>query len=223
MRKRLAPDDLLGLYEMRHYIGKTLRLLGRLDEAEPHLVAALAGRTAYAETTPRPLFQSQLELATLHRQRGRIDEAEVLLAAAAKIELGDDAWNIAYVEVEEAQIALLKGNEARAATHFASAHAHIEAALGPDHPDTWLIRVDEAEWLARSGRANEARNLADQILRAAAPSIAPGGSWERRLARIGGKAPPAVVGDAQTKAQTKADTHQYENFQPTARASPADR
>ena len=185
MRARLSPDDLEGQNDVRHYVGRTLRLLGRFAEAELHLEAVLAGRTANTETAPVHLFESQLELATLHRERGQLDPAERLLATAAKLELGDNAWKIAYVEVEEAQIALLKGNEPRAAKLFASAHTHVEAALGPDHPDTWLIRVDEAEWLARSGRVGEARALAGQILRAAAPSIAPGGSWERRLARLG--------------------------------------
>jgi eukaryotic-like serine/threonine-protein kinase len=202
MRARLSPDDLAGQNDVRHYVGQTLRLLGRFAEAEPHLAAVLAGRTADTETVPVRLFESQLELATLHRQRGQLDAAEGLLAAAAKLELGDDAWKIAYAEAEQAQIALLKGAEPQAARLFASARAHVEAGLGPAHPDTWLIRVDEAEWLARSGRAGEARALADQILRAAAPSIAPGGSWERRLTRLGGKAPPTVADDAGLNAES---------------------
>ena len=195
LRMRLAPDDQPRQNEVRHYVGQVLRLQGRYAEARPHLSAVLAARTADPQTVAVRLFESQLEMATLHRQQNELDAAAVLLAAAAQIDLGDDAWRAAYIDVEEAQIASLKGDAPRAAARFLSARTRVEAVLGPEHPDTWLLRIDEAEWLARSGRGAEARNLADQILRNAAPSIAQGGSWAVRLARITGSAPPVASGD----------------------------
>jgi len=67
---------------------------------------------------------------------------------------------------------------------FKKAEAQFVSGPGDKHPDAWLARTARAEGLARLGRRREAAQLAREIERKAAPSIAPDGYWARRLAAL---------------------------------------
>ncbi len=141
-------------------------------------------RIADPETHPFRRFQSDLDLAAALRADGRVEEAAALLDAIDTKAVGANLWQLAWVDQERARILAARGEHEPALKLFVGAEAQIATGLGAQHPDAWLARIDRAEVLALTDRDDEARRMAREIARNAAPSIAPDGYWARRLALL---------------------------------------
>ena len=152
------------------------------------LVAALEANRA--SPSGYQLVKTQLEMATLRRQQGRLDEASALLAGIDRKSYADTAWRAGFEDAEQAQIAAAKGDKATALRLYLQAEAQLASGLGPEHPDVWLQKLDRAELLVAMGESQAARALATQIALKARTSIAPGGVWARRLQALGAEPAP---------------------------------
>jgi tetratricopeptide (TPR) repeat protein len=174
--------------DARFYLGRVLRLRGELAAAEPLLTVALEANRA--SPSAYQLVKTQLEMATLRRQQGRLDEASALLVAINRESYADAPWRAGFEDAEQAQIAAAKGDHATALRLYLQAEAQLASGLGPEHPDVWLQKLDRAELLVAMGEGQAARALATQIALKARTSIAPGGDWARRLQALGAQPAP---------------------------------
>ena len=167
----------------RFYLGRALRLAGDLDRARAHTEPVLRGYADDPDTPPYYLLRSQLEMATLLRSQGRLAEAEAMLAAIDRSVFDPMPWRLADIEIEVAKLAAARGQD-DALAMFVAAEARIADGLGEDHPDTWIFRLDRAEYLAAQGDRAAARELAEAIRRGARDTIDPNGTHAARLARL---------------------------------------
>lgn len=170
---------------LRMHIGRNLRLLGRLDEAHSELLGVLAAYRAEAKADPLERIDAQIEMAAVLRQRTELAGAETLLDSIEPGLLSEEPARRGWLAAERARIALARGMPEQAAPLYAQAQASIEAAFGKDAAEAWLLRIDEAEQLARSGADQAARALAIQIAAQVKLIIEPSGLWARRLYQLG--------------------------------------
>jgi DNA-binding SARP family transcriptional activator len=137
---------------LRRRLGLTLALIGDYAAAEVELRAAHDLWTSIAPTDPE-LFRARAELATLAYQRGELDEAEALVAAARRSATDDLEcrlrWRIAAAHVEAG----------RGRTEHAVGLAEEAVRLASD--TDWLdIRAETLETLHTVGGPGSARDEA---------------------------------------------------------------
>ncbi len=185
IQEALGAEDNLFIEEFEFGIGRIKRLQGDVVAAQQYIQPLLERRQANAATLPYVLLRTQLEMARVLRSQGQLEPAADLLA---QIDLsaigGNDDWRLCDVDMEHALLSAARGRNAEALALFKSAEAHLDRGLGADHPDSWLFRIERAEFLAGTGQAEAARNLAREIRVKAAPSIAEDGLWAQRLNAI---------------------------------------
>lgn len=169
--------------EIRLEIGSTLRRLGQLEQARALVEPVWAERRADPQTDPYASMKAELEMAALLRLDGELAQASEALDRIDDSAFDGLPGRRGYVPLERAKIAVAAGNAEAAMQHFLDAEQTL-SALGEDHPELWLVRIHRAEFLAAQGQPQQAAELAAQIAQHAAPSIAAGGDWERRLDQL---------------------------------------
>jgi eukaryotic-like serine/threonine-protein kinase len=184
IRMRLLPAQNRNLQELHFFMGRILRLQGKLSEAEFLTLDVLKQRRANPDTHPVHVMRSQLETAALLRTQRRFQAATAMLAAIDRASFGDASWQQGYLDAETGRIALAMGENALALTMLLKAEAQLTAGLGAQHPEVWLLRIDRAELLRAMGQKQAARALAAQIADKAKASFAPGSYWDQRLAAL---------------------------------------
>jgi tetratricopeptide (TPR) repeat protein len=185
IQEELGVEDNPFLEEFEFGIGRIKRLQGDFVAAQHYIQPILDRRQANATTLPYVLLRTQLEMARVLRSQGQLELAGDLLAQLDLTAIGDnDDWRLCDVDMEHALLAAAQGRNAEALALFKSAEAHIDRGLGADHPDSWLMRIERAEFLASKGQVEAARSLAREIQVKAAPSIAEDGLWARQLNAI---------------------------------------
>jgi len=142
-RRRVLGDDHPGTLSSLNSLGVLLRSMGRLDEAEPYLLLTLKGlRRALGEDHPNTLI-STLNVSALYRDLGRLNEAADLLqnaeAAMRRRFTGSGELHLATYLLTIGQIRSAMDydpNRFRSAeSHLLEAHAILERAHTPSHPD----------------------------------------------------------------------------------------
>ncbi len=184
IRTRLLPAENRNLQELHFSMGRLFRLQGRLAAAESLTLDVLKQRRANPDTHPRNIMQSQLEMAALMRAQGHFDDAKAMLASIDPAAFGDESWRQGYLDAETGRIAAAAGQSQDALTLLLKAEAKIEAGMGTQHPELWLLRLDRAEVLLAMGQKQAARALSMEIADKAKTSVAPGGYWDLRLAAL---------------------------------------
>ena len=186
LRSVSYPADSERLLHPQFLMGQVLRYLGRLREAESATTAVLKLRESVPSTLKWTLAQSQLELAALYRTASRLDAAEGQLVVARETLFQAPSPNRRLepeLLAEEALLLSARGKFDESIKVQISVE-EIRAKSHPNHPDTWLQKLDRAETLAKIGQRNAARDLARQISERAKPSIEPTGGLAKRLAKL---------------------------------------
>lgn len=162
---------------LRLLIGRNLQRLGRLEEADGVLRELLQHNEA---ADAGLIIDARLNLAGIARERGALAQAQSLLDEIATEEpLRRVEWY-----GESARLALAGGATAAAGEHIQQALALLIEQLGEDAPETWLLRIDQAQWLKASGQTAAARQLAAEIATRLTPMIHPQGRWASLLAQL---------------------------------------
>jgi len=183
LRSSLLPDETTHLSRMLLEIGVGYRLLGQLEQAREYIEPVWTQRRNDAQTDGYDRMKSELAMAALFRLEGRFEQATEALASIDDSVFADSPWRRGYVDLELAKIAALQGDNQGAMSLFKTAEDSL-IGLGEEHPEGWLMRLYSAEFLASTGKAEQARALGAMIAEHAAPTIAPGGGWDARLARL---------------------------------------
>jgi eukaryotic-like serine/threonine-protein kinase len=184
LRSPLGMENDMFLTEYNYYLGRIKRQTGDPLAAQPYIEAILRQLHASASPAPYVLLKNQLEMAAILRIQGHLDQAADMLAQIDPASLGDDDWLLCDTDIERARLAAALGKNAEALALFKSGEARIDRGLGPDHPESWLLRIPRAQFLASTGQVDSARSLAREIQLKAAPSIAEDGLWARQLNAI---------------------------------------
>jgi tetratricopeptide (TPR) repeat protein len=119
-------------------LGMLLQAMGRLDEAQPRIEAALEANRARLGPDDLELAMDWNNLGLLQKDRGSLDSAERSLREALRILSGGlDAGhpNIALVEINLADLLQRMGRGPEAIDLLRQAAASIRRAYGPDHPE----------------------------------------------------------------------------------------
>ena len=170
---------------LRLHVARNERLLGHLDRAQAAMKLVLAEYQADAATPPEDWIDAQLELAALSRQQGDIAAAQAAIDAIAPADLADDTIRSGRVVAERGRNALVRKAPEQARQLFDKAQAQLVSALGENDPEAWLVDIDYAEWLAQSGKPEQAQELAVAIARKVELAIDPTGRWADRLRKLG--------------------------------------
>ncbi len=147
------PDDCANA---QHNLGDCLLRLGKLDEAEPHLLSALQSRLSRYDEHHAYIASSRSLLGKLRSAQRRHDEAVDQLEQALDIRstaLGA-AHEFTLITYSDLAAALIARNAptdiARALQHHdhAITAARDSTALGPDHPTTAMFLLRRARFHA---------------------------------------------------------------------------
>ncbi len=157
------PDTLSSLRIM----GKSLRMQGKLTEAEPLLRMALEGSRGVLGNDHSQTMDAILELAVCLGSAGKFAEAERLyregLERRRKLFGNDDPYtanligSLAYVLEDQ-------GKDADAEPLYRESLEGLRRTWGPDHPRTLSTTSNLGVLLARRGKFDEAETLQKQAL-----------------------------------------------------------
>jgi tetratricopeptide (TPR) repeat protein len=181
IRTPLGMENDMFLADYQYFLGRIKRHQGEPLAAQPYIEPLLEQHLTSAEAGAYVLLKNQMEMAAILRLQGRLDEAADMLAQIDPASLGDDDWLLCDTDIERARLAAAQGNNAEALALFKSGEARIDRGLGADHPESWLLRIDRAQFLADIRQTDAALSLAQEILEKAAPSIAADGLWAQQL------------------------------------------
>lgn len=183
LRSSRLPDETMHLSRMLLEIGVGYRLLGQLEQARNYIEPVWMQRRKDAQTDSYDRMKSERAMAALFRLEGQFEQATEALASIDDDVFAESPWRRGYVDLELAKIAALQGDNQAALSLFEAAE-HSLIGLGEEHPEAWLMRLHRAEFLASTGEVVQARALSAMIIEHAAPTIAPGGGWDARLAKL---------------------------------------
>jgi len=155
--------------EAHNNLGNALRRLNKLDEAITHYWQAVQQRPGY--------LKALCSLAAALQERGNLVEAEACYQSAVTQQPAEaKAWHgLATVQRELGD--------------FAAAVASLQRAVAADPADLHA-RLDLGDWLADLGRADEARDCFQEVLRRS-PTASDAELGLARLARAGSNAAAA--------------------------------
>lgn len=155
-----------------------------LDDAslEPVVRDEVRRLLDHTEADAELLADAQLERAAALRELGEHAAAQTALDG---ISAQTPAQTTALL-AERGRLALARRELAPAGPWIDQAITEAVAADGEDAPATWRLRIEQARWLRQSGRASEARELADRIAERLAPAIAPDGRLAATLRELQG-------------------------------------
>jgi tetratricopeptide (TPR) repeat protein len=168
----LIAETLSAAAAMGEQCGDPALMIERYKEAHTAAAASRHDEIAAFSSTNLAFFAvnrtGELPLARLWLDVARGDVAR----------LGREAYPTAILALDEGQLALADRQYDRALEHWARAHAMFERVLGPNHPWTVNIEMDQGDWLERAGRLEEALAVdkrlvarAEQLLGADHPEL----------------------------------------------------
>lgn len=163
--------------ELRLHIARNQHLTGQMAEAEVALQAIAQEAGAEPAADPEIRVAAQLELAAMARAREDLAGAGRWIEAAGAQD--DPQW-----QAERGRLALAQRQLPLAGQAFEQAIALESARSGTDASATWLLKIDQARWLAASGQRVEAAALAAAIRQRLSPMLQPQGRWARELASL---------------------------------------
>lgn len=157
---------------LRHALGVSYWGLGRLQDADQHLPAAVELRRSVLGPDHSDTLVSTANLASLRLEQGRLDEAETLLNEVlerASRNFGDEHAITLGAMSNLAVIYSRRNDREKSIEMNRRVVTGQERAQGPHHPHTLGAKVNLADGLAELGRFDEA----EPLLRQAA------GDWEQ--------------------------------------------
>lgn len=164
------PDEPI-VFELQAHavcaLATALHALGRYDEAELHLLAALADTEAALGPDVAEVGDLCNLLGIGHKYQARYDEAAARYARAiaiARAHHGDASTAMASLEHNLGGLAHARGDVAAGEPHARRSVELREAILGPDHP---TVAADLAAWaslLDELGRTDEAESALRRAL-----------------------------------------------------------
>jgi tetratricopeptide (TPR) repeat protein len=168
----LIAETLSASAAMGEQCGDPALMLERYKEAHTAAAASRHDEVAAVSSTNLVFFAvnrtGELPLARLWLDVARGDVAR----------LGREAYPTGILALDEGQLALADRRYDRALEHWARAHAIFERVLGPNHPWTVNIEMDQGDWLERAGHLEEALAVdqrlvvrAEQLLGAEHPEL----------------------------------------------------
>jgi len=156
-RHRLPAQEATAL----NHLASSLAQQGRLDEAEPYgLQAVAAAERAFGPDHPRAAAV-RVNLATLEIDRGHFAEAEEMLGPALEVlerHHGPDHPDVTRATVNLATVEKELGHLTDAEALYRRALAAFEARLGPGHPECAVARNDLGVVLFEQRRHAEAES-----------------------------------------------------------------
>ncbi len=157
---------------LRRTIGRTYSSLGVLAAAEPHLLRSLELFSRHLGPQAAVTRALHLELGTLYRGQGRLDDAEKALEGA----WGKGLSKLAAVEVESVdelglsaieELAIIRqqaGHYRQAEELFLRVHGDRKALLGQEHPDTMRVLARLAIVYRYTKRWQEAEKIHREVV-----------------------------------------------------------
>ena len=184
---RLWGADHPGLATVRINLGMLLVAARDWNAARTELQAAEQLLAARESGNPRDLALARILLVEAALGRGQVDAARGWLARIEGVDLG--APSAVHAEYLRARALLrsIEGDDGATRAALIASEAAWDAALSPGNPRAVLVRLDRAEFLARSSDARdraEARVLANEILSAVDGHLVPSSPWRARIARL---------------------------------------
>jgi len=150
-----------------HTLGTTYLALGKFEQAEQHLRAALDLRREGLGPTHPDSLASEVELARTVYQRGEVEAGEAALRSAlasCESALGPDHPQTLSAALELAVAAADRGEYDEAETLIRRAVDGRIAVFGPEHPATLAAEEDLAVLLRRQGRYDDAEAMQRGII-----------------------------------------------------------
>ncbi|QEG42008.1 tetratricopeptide repeat protein [Roseimaritima ulvae] len=147
-------------------IGVAQKYLGQLDNSETALTAAYQLRTQVLGKQHPDTLATQSDLASLHADRGRYQQARALLETTLESEtklLGETHENVLATQVALANLYLTIGEYDRAEQAVERLLTATTELRGADHPDTLECLSLKVRLLNEQGRLASARDLARDL------------------------------------------------------------
>lgn len=184
---RLWGADNAGVASVRTNLGMLLIAAQDWNAARSELQAAEQSLAARQPGNPRDLALVRILLAEADVGRGQVDAARRWLAQVEGVDL--KAPSLVHAEFLRARAWLVAadGEPAAARAAFAESEAAWDTALAASNPRAVLVRLDRAEWLARTGDASalaEAQALAAEIQAGVQDHLVPDSPLRARIARL---------------------------------------
>ncbi|MEM9066797.1 MAG: serine/threonine-protein kinase [Planctomycetota bacterium] len=156
------PATFIGLYRL----GDTLRIQGRLDEAEPYCLEALERYESLSPTHQGTLFSLQL-VARLRDDQGRVEEADLAYRTAwtrQEDALGSTNPLTVATRLDHAFMFLNAGRATDSEQLFLALQASLNSAGASDSPDAVYTGVGLARSVLDQGRVEDAAPLLTDAL-----------------------------------------------------------
>jgi tetratricopeptide (TPR) repeat protein len=170
-----GPDDPATL-AARARVGYAYVIADRFDAGVNALTENLAASERVLGPDHPDVFVARNDLAWAWRVAGQLPEAmaahENCIADLDRV-LGPRSAQAARARIDYARLLALTGGQDRA-RHLEEALASLEAAVGPEHPDTFLCQMDLAAAHQESGQTDEAVAAAERTASNCERLLAPG-------------------------------------------------
>jgi tetratricopeptide (TPR) repeat protein/predicted Ser/Thr protein kinase len=154
---------------VRSMIGRTYRMLGELDKAEPHLRRSVELGLQYLGEGDEASLEAMDRLGTLLQERGRLDEAETVFRrtlenSRRRLGAGHDRTLTAMNNL--GLLLILRDHPDDAESLLNEALKVAEASLGPDAPSTLTLIINLANAHRVRGRFREAEPMLRRVMEA---------------------------------------------------------
>lgn len=184
---RLWGADHAGVATVRINLGMLLVAAQDWNAARTELQAAEQSLAGRQPGNPRDLALVRILLAEAELGRGEIEAGRRWLAQVEGVDLS--APSLVHAEYQRARAWLVaaSGDPAAAKAAFGESEAAWDTALAKDNPRAVLLRLDRAEWLARSedpAALAEAQTLAAEIQARVQDHLVPDSPLRARIARL---------------------------------------
>ena len=164
------PDEAAQRIALLTIWGSAYERLTRYADAESVYRESLVLATTYNITDPRLLAQPNNNLGQLLHSQGDFSEAETFYTRAVEL-LAQTPAEQAMVMGNLAGVLDDRGDYARAESRYREALDLIAEALGPDHPQSIIVRASLTNSLVRAEKFDAAREQADAGLASTEASL----------------------------------------------------
>ncbi|MAS53045.1 MAG: hypothetical protein CMJ44_00175 [Pimelobacter sp.] len=154
---------------MQHVMGGVYENLGRYEEAEALLVAALDTRRRLYGSDHLDVAETERALGIVYRRIRDGDRAEPLLRHALDVQrrrLGPDDPEAAYTQRHLASLLRNRGEYDEAERLYRASLASFRSTLGDDHPDVLDVKNSLSVLLEQTGQFDEAVGLMREVVAA---------------------------------------------------------
>ena len=182
-RRKTLPDNAPAVLRARQNLARLLTSMGRLDDAQAPLQAALEGFRVVHGEDHASTAKAELILADWALRRGDAGLARATLALLERSRAPFTPLMQARREEVAGRIAALDGDPAAALAHHRRAFESMREHAGPAHPLLAEFALDYADALDRAGRASEATAIVESMRAVIESSLAPDAPARTALAR----------------------------------------